>query len=308
MRIGLMLGDVVGGGPLEATVQEVVEAEDDGFDNVWFGQVFGLDVMTVIAIAGQRTSRIEIGTGVVPTYPRHPFVMAQQALTVQAATGGRFTLGIGLSHHTVIESMWGMSYEKPARHMREYLTIVRELLHARRTVFQGEVYRVAAGLSLQDVEPPQILVAALAPVMLRTAGELAEGTVTWMTGAKALEKHVVPRLTRAAEGAGRPVPRVSVGLPVCVTDDAASAKERAARMFQVYGTLPNYRRMLDIEGAPGPADIAIVGDEAAVERQIRAVASAGGTDFFGAVFPVGDDPGASIGRTRALLKTLVGKV
>jgi alkanesulfonate monooxygenase SsuD/methylene tetrahydromethanopterin reductase-like flavin-dependent oxidoreductase (luciferase family) len=144
--------------------------------------------------------------------------------------------------------------------------------------------------------------------MLKMCGEQTDGTITWMVGPRTLETHIVPRLNKAAADAGRPAPRVVVGLPVAVTDDAAGARERAAQSFAVYGTLPNYQRVLGIEGAAGPADVAIVGNEAEVEAGIRAVAAAGTTDFLAASFPVGDDAKASLARTRALLKSLVGKV
>ncbi len=312
MRIGLNYGGVASIEAqiqsVEEHVQRVVDAEEDGFDSIWLAQIFGADALTVIALAGPRTSRIEMGTGVVPTYPRHPFVMAQQALTVQAATGGRLSLGIGLSHQPVIEGMWGLSYEKPARHMREYLSVLRPLVEKGNVGFSGEVFRVQGALQVPGAQPCPILIAGLAPMMLRIAGELADGTITWMTGPKTIETHIVPRITTAAEAAGRPAPRVGVALPVAVTDDAAAARERAAQEFQMYGALPNYRRMLDIEGAAGPADVAIVGTEAEVERQIREIAAAGATDFIAPLFPTDSDPDASMGRTRALLKSLVGKV
>ncbi len=304
MRVGLFIG----GGDLASTVDQIVDAEKAGFDSVWMGQVFGPDVLTAIAIAGQRTSRVEMGTGVVPTYARHPFVMAQQALTVQSATDGRLSLGIGLSHKPVIEGMWGMSYDHPAQHMREYLSVLLPLLRDGRVAFQGEMFRVTAPLQLKVAKPPPVLIAALAPIMLRTAGELTDGTVTWMTGARTIETHVAPRITAAAKGAGRPAPRIVVALPVAVTDDADAARQRAAALFQMYGTLPNYQRMLKLEGADGPANVAIVGDEAAVERQVRDIASAGATDFAAAIFPVGDDAAASMRRTSALMKTLIGKL
>lgn len=303
MRIGIMGGGMRG---LDAQVQMVVDAERDGYDSVWFGQTFDTDAMTAAAIAGQKTSRIEIGTSVVPTYGRHPFVMAQQAMTVQAATGGRFVLGIGPSHQVVIETMWGMSYERPARHVREYLAIVLPLLNEGRVAFSGAVYATAAGLQMPNVTPPQVMISALAPIMLKLAGEQTAGTITWMTGAAAIKSHVAPSLAAAANAAGRPQPRICVGLPVAVTDDVAAAKERAAQVFQVYGTLPNYRRVLDKGGAAGPADVAVLGDEASVERQLRDLAAAGATDFFGAVLPVGDDASTSIARTNDLLKNLVG--
>ena len=312
MRIGLNYGGVASlEGQiknLDEHVERIVQAERDGFDSVWIAQIFGADALTVIALAGERTERIEVATGVVPTYPRHPFVMAQQALTVQAATGGRLTLAIGLSHQPVVEGMWGLSYEKPARHMREYLSVLRPLLRGEPVAFRGEVFRVAGGLQVPGATPPPVLVAALAPAMLRIAGELADGTVTWMTGRKTIETHIVPRISKAAEAAGRPQPRVCVALPVAVTDDATAARESATQEFQLYGQLPNYRRMLDIEGAAGPADVAIVGIEAEVERELRALAGVGVTDFSPALYPAGADGAATMTRTRELLKGLVGQI
>ncbi|MCH8007252.1 MAG: LLM class F420-dependent oxidoreductase [Chloroflexi bacterium] len=312
MRIGLNYGGVAS---IEARiqsvdehVQRVVDAEEDGFDSIWIAQIFGADALTVIALAGPRTKRIEMGTGVVPTYPRHPFVLAQQALTVQAAAGGRLTLGIGLSHQPVIEGMWGLSYDKPARHMREYLSVLRPLVEEGTVAFSGDVFRVQGALQVPGAQPFPILIAGLAPMMLRIAGELADGTVTWMTGPKTIETHIVPRISAAAEAAGRPAPRIGVALPVAVTDDATAARKQAAQEFQMYGFLPNYRRMLDIEGAQGPEDVAVIGTEAEVESQIRAIAAAGTTDFIAALFPTDGDPDASMTRTRALLKSLVGKV
>jgi F420-dependent oxidoreductase-like protein len=305
MKMGVFFG---GSGDLENLVTTAVRAEEQGFDAMWYGQVFGPDVMTAVALAGPRTSRIEFGTSVVPTYPRHPHVMAQQALTVQAATGGRFSLGIGLSHHMVVQGMWGMSYERPAVHMREYVTVVKSLHESGRADFSGEFFNVHANLEAAQTPPPPVLIAALAPVMLKVAGALADGTITWMTGPKTLESHIVPRISRAANEAGRPEPRVVSALPVAVWDDVQEAREKAARSFAVYGTLPNYRRMLDIEGVSGPADIAITGNEAEVEHQVRAVAATGATDFVAAEFPVGDDPKASLARTREVLMGLVGKV
>lgn len=307
MRIGLMFGDAPTG-TLSDTVQQVVDAERDGFDNVWFGQIFGADALTVIALAGDKTSRIEIGTAVVPTYPRHPFAMAQQAMTVQSAINGRLVLGIGLSHQPVIENMWGMSYEHPARHMREYLSVLKPLVNDGRVSFNGEVFRTTGGIQVPGAKPFPIIIAALAPMMLKIAGELADGTATWMTGTKTIASHVVPKITAAAEAAGRPQPRIAVGLPVVVTDDEAGARAKAAQAFQIYGQLVNYKRMLEKEGAANPGEVAIVGDEASVERQIRDLASAGATDFFAAIFPHGDDAAASTKRTRALVQSLVGKI
>lgn len=309
MRIGLTTSDAAGpAATLDAQVREIAACEQDGFESAWLNHVFGADALTLIALAGARTSRIELGTAVVPVYTQHPFALAQQAATTQAATDGRLTLGIGLSHKPVVENMWGLSYEHPARQMREYLAVLGPLLREGRVAHAGEVYRVAAGLQIPGTSPVPVLVAALAPAMLRIAAELADGTVTWMAGVKTIETHVIPRINAAAEAAGRARPRVCVGLPVAVTDDVAAARAKAAKTYQIYGQLPNYRRMLDIEGAGSPGDVALVGDETAVERQVRALASAGATDFAAVIFPSGGDARASVARTRALLKSLIGRV
>ena len=293
---------------IESHVQAAVDAETDGFDGIWYGQVFGAEVLTVIALAGQKTSRIQFGTAVVPTYVRHPTIMAQQALTVQVATNGRFALGLGLSHAPVVQGMWGLSYERPAVHMREYLNVVQPLLTDGMVSYSGEVFRVNAQASVPTTEPPSVLIAALGPVMLKMAGERTDGTILWMTGPKTIESHIVPRISKAAEAAGRPQPRIVAALPIAVTDDADTARQRAANLFAVYGALPNYQRVLNIEGADGPKDLAIVGNEAQVEQQLRDVASAGVTEFVANSFPTDDDAKASLARTNALVKSLVGKI
>jgi F420-dependent oxidoreductase-like protein len=192
--------------------------------------------------------------------------------------------------------------------VREYLSVLLPLVREGRVSFSGEFYKVNATAPVTVPKPLPVLISALAPIMLRIAGEMTDGTITWMAGPRTIESHIVPRITKAAESAGRPKPRIVVGLPVAVTDDAPAAREKAARSFQVYGTLPNYRRVLDIEGAPGPAEVAVVGNESEVEAQLRTLASAGATDFLAGEFPIGDDPQASLARTRACLKGLVGKL
>ncbi len=305
MRIGIGVGEL-GNQPatVDAVVEQVRAAERDGFASAWFANIFGLDAMTACAIAGRETERIELGTGVVPTYPRHPVAMAQQALSTSAACRGRFTLGIGLSHQIVIESMLGLSFAKPYSHMKEYLAVLGPLLREGQVSHAGEEFRVQAGVKVAGASAPPVLVAALAPKMLALAGREAAGTITWMTGSRTLAEHTVPRIREAAAAAGRPEPRIVCGLPVAVTDDPAAARARAAEVFVVYGSLPSYRAMLDREGAAGPADVAIVGDESAVGEQIERLGEAGVTDFLGAIFPVGDDPRGSVARTRELLARL----
>ena len=308
MKIGIFIGSMGASSGLMGQVQQAVDAENDGFDSFWSAQVAGVDALTLFALAGQRTERIRMGTAVVPTFPRHPVMLAQQALTANAATGGRIDLGIGLSHRPTVEERWGLPFERPAQHMSEYLSVLRSLVEGGSAHFEGEIFRVNADIDVPSAEPFPILVAALAPRMLRIAGEQADGTVTWMVGPRTLRTHVVPRITAAASDADRPAPRVCVGLPISVTDDPVGARLQAAEHFGRYGLLPSYRRMLDIEGVESPADIAVVGSEDEVTEQLAVVAEAGATELLASVFPHGDDEEASVARTRALLKSLIGKL
>lgn len=300
MRIGIFGGDTAG-----RTVDDVVAdanaAEGAGFASYAIPQIFALDAMGVLTVVGREVPRIELATGVVPTYGRHPITMAQQALTVQIASGGRFMLGIGLSHQMVIENMFGLSFEKPVRHMREYLAVLMPLLHEGTVSYKGETISAEATLGVEPHLLPPVVIAALGEQMLHVAGTMADGTVTWMTGPATLASHIVPTITSAAQRAGRPAPRVVAALPVCVTDDIDKARERAGRELQVYGFLPSYRAMLDREGAGSPGDVAIVGDEAAVGKQVSGLADIGVTDFIAAGFGSSDERD----RTRGLLRSLL---
>jgi len=301
VKIGLSLSEPSPGGDvLGALTSSIQQAADDGFASAWLANIFGLDALTALAVAGARVPGIELGTAVVPTYPRHPAALAQQALTVQTAIDGRLALGIGLSHQVVIEGMYGLSFDKPARHMKEYLEILLPLLATGRVSYDGEGLTARISLTRASDQPVPVYLAAMAPRMLHLAGAVAEGTILWMTGPQTVESHVLPKLTEAADGAGRPSPRVVCVLPVAVTDDPAGARAFADKAFSVYNDLPSYRAMLDLEGAEGPGDVAIVGDEDAVGEQIDALAVMGVTDFVAGAFATGDDAE----RTRALLSTL----
>jgi F420-dependent oxidoreductase-like protein len=300
MKIGIFGGDTAGR-TIDDVVADAKAAEADGFSSYALSQISGLDAMSVLTVVGREVPRITLETGVVPTYSRHPLTMAQQALTVQSASGGRFVLGIGLSHQIVIENMFGLSFDKPVRHMREYLSVLMPLLHDGICSFQGETISTNISVGVEPRLTPKVIIAALGEQMLRIAGSAADGTVTWMTGPQTLAAHTVPTITAAAETAGRPAPIVATSLPVCITTDIDAAKERAAQEFQVYGFLPSYRAMLDREGAEGPADVAIVGDEATVEKRVRALADAGVTEFVASIFGSREERD----RTRALLKSML---
>jgi 5,10-methylenetetrahydromethanopterin reductase len=302
MRIGISQDEPAGPEALVRLRDQFQHAADDGFASAWVTNIFGLDALTSLAVAGSQVPGIELGTAVVPTYPRHPAVLAQQALTTDTALGGRLTLGIGLSHKIVIEDMYGLSFDRPARHMREYLSILLPLLNGEQAAFDGETMRARIGLTTPRPARVPVLLAALGPQMLRLAGQRADGTVLWMTGPATVRDYVVPTIREAAQAAGRPSPRVVCLLPVCVTDDPEGARARANRVFAIYGQLPSYRAMLDREGAEEPGDIALTGDEESVAGQIRALEEGGVTDFVAAPFSRGEEAE----RTRALLKSLLG--
>jgi 5,10-methylenetetrahydromethanopterin reductase len=277
MRIGVWTALTQAGG-IDEMVATAKRAEAQGFASLWVPQVFGGDALTALAIAGRETTRIELGTSVVPTYPRHPMAMAEHAMTVQAASHGRLCLGLGLSHQVVIEGMYGYSFDKPARHMREYLTILQSINTTGSAAFAGETMKGFGTFNVGGHTPFPVVIAALAPRMLELAGTLADGTLTWCTGPATLADYIVPGITAAADKAGKSA-RVIASLPVCVTSDLTGAYERAATMFSIYGQLPSYRAMLDREGAGIAADIAITGTKAHVQDRIMQLRDIGVTDF-----------------------------
>jgi len=285
LRIGSMI-DV--DTSLPDTVAQLRRYKEAGLAHAFASQIFGPDALTLLAAAGAQVPGIDLGTGVVPVHPRHPMMLAAQALTVQWATGNRLLLGIGLSHQVVVEGIWGMSYDRPARYMKEYLSSLMPLLQGEAVKSTGERVTTNAfvPLGIPGAEAPPVLVAALGPTMLKLAGTVADGTVTWMTGTGTVASHIAPTITAAAQAAGRPAPRVVVSLPVAVTDAPEAARERINEALSIYPNLPSYRAMLDKEGAESPADIAFVGDEEAVAAAVAQLAEAGATDFVAAI--VGD--------------------
>ena len=274
--------------PLSDVVALLQRYREAGLDHAFASQIFGPDALTLLAVAGSQVPDIGLGTGVVPVHPRHPMMLAQQALTVQAATDNRLLLGIGLSHQVVVEGMWGMSYERPAAYMREYLASLMPLLHGETVRYDGErvTTNAFAPLEIAGVEAPPVLVAALGDTMLKLAGRVADGTITWMTGTATVGGHIAPTITAAAEAAGRPAPRVVVSLPIAVTADPEAAKARINEAFAIYPNLPSYKAMLDKEGAAAAGDIGLIGDEESVAASISKLADAGATDFVAAI--VGD--------------------
>jgi len=273
-------------GPIEDMVARAAEVAAEGLHSVWLPQSSSFDALTVLAAMGREVHRVELGTSVVPTFPRHPAMLAAQALTTNAATGGRLALGIGLSHRSTIEDSYGLSYDRPARHMREYLSVLLPTIRTGVADFTGETLAAHMTLSVPGAAPCPVYLAALQPTMLRLAGGLADGTITWCTGPVTLEERIVPIITETAKDAGRPTPRVIVALPCCVIDDEADGRQKADKQLEGYGKMPVYRAVLDTEGVSTPGDISVVGDERSVTDQLGRLAEIGASDFV--AIPCGD--------------------
>ena len=313
MRIGLMLGPERGryrDKPAQLAA-DARAAERDGFTSLWVPQIPGdFDAFTAITLRGQATERVELGTAVLPIQTRHPIAMAQEFLSNQMVCEGRFALGLGVSHHWVIDGQLGLPYERPAREMRRYLEVLNAALRGPGTVdVENDGYRVHSPMDVTDWGPNPVLLAALAPAMLRVAGELASGTILWMADERAVGEHIVPRLSEAAAGAGRPAPRVVAGVPValCPKDEVDAARGWANRVLGHAEYSPNYQRLLEHGDATDVGDVLAAGDEAAITERLRSFRDAGVTDLAARVLPMGPNRDARIEsrkRTEAFLSTL----
>ncbi|TDO14921.1 F420-dependent oxidoreductase-like protein [Mycobacterium sp. BK086] len=311
MRIGLMVGsdkERARADRLDGLLDDGKTAEAQGFASFWIPQVPGyLDAMTAVALLGHTTDRIEIGTAVVPIQTRHPLIMAQQALTTQAACGGRFTLGLGPSHHWIISDQLGLPYDKPAKLVRDYLDVLAAAFHGPGTVdTDNDSYRVHSPIDVSDETVP-VLVAALGPAMLKIAGERAGGTILWMADERAIGDYVAPTLAAAA---GNETARVVAGVPValCNERDIDDAKAYASEVLGHADFSPNYVRLLEHGDAEDVGDTMAAGDEATVRARLRSYRDAGVTDLAARVVPLGRDSEErrrSKERTQAFVASLV---
>ena len=313
MRIGIMIGPESRNyaGKVDRLCDDAQEADEAGFASAWIPQLpQDFDALTAAALMGRVTSRIELGTAVVPLQLRHPIAIGQQALSVQAVCNGRFTLGVGPSHHWIVDDMLGIPYERPARLVQDYLDVFDAMFAGPSPVdVENGRFRIHNPLDVTDVTPTPVLLAALGPVMLRIAGERSDGTILWMADERAIADHVVPRITKAAAAGGRALPRVVAGIPVglCRDDEVDAARERANRILGHAEYSPNYQRLLERGDAGDVGDIAAVGSEEAVERRLRSFADAGATDVSVRILPVGkgrEELTESSRRTREFLASL----
>lgn len=245
------------------------DAAGRGLDGFWTNQnPGGWDPLTLLAMLDRRPP--EIGTAILATYPRHPVTTATEALTVQASIGGGLMLGIGPSHAWYIQDRLGLSYASPLRHTREYLAVLRPLLHGEHVRYRGEFFTVDVGLEV-SAPAPALIMAALGPRMLELAREFADGVVsTWVTP-EIIAERVAPRLG--------PDARIVVQVITMLTTDPEQARETIARDFAAVGDLPAYRASLGHAGLAGPADTVVAGDEEAIADALARFRDAGATDL-----------------------------
>jgi 5,10-methylenetetrahydromethanopterin reductase len=301
MRISLNLVSAIGTSPIDATVAALAKMRDEGVRRVWMAQMpFDGDLLTALAVALREVDTIEVGSAVLPIQNQHPMLLAQRALTLNTIAGGRFILGLGMTHQVVTEGMWGIPYDKPVRRMREYLDALEPLLAGEAVDAVGETVTARGALQIPGAPAPEVYLAALGPQMLKLCGQRTAGTLTWMCGPKTLGEHVGPALREAAAEAGRPEGdvRVVAGLPISVTDDIDGARAQAAEQFGNYGFLPSYRAMLDREGYEKPEDVAIIGDEETVSERLDELSVLGVDEVSAVAFDASPEVRE---RTRALL-------
>ncbi|MFD7484235.1 TIGR03564 family F420-dependent LLM class oxidoreductase [Streptomyces mirabilis] len=312
VRVGVMIGPERGDSARKVArmIDDVTWAERAGLDTAWVPQIpTDFDALTAVALMGARTERIEIGTAVVPLQTQHPIALARQALSAQGAANGRLALGLGPSHHWIVQDMLGLPYERPAAFTRDYLEVLDAALRGPGPVdVENGTFTVHNPLDLGPVAPLPVLLAALGPVMLALAGERADGTVLWMADERAVADHVVPRITKAADGAGRPAPRIVAGIPVCLCrpGEVDAARERANRILGEAEISPNYQRLLDYGDARDIGDLCAAGDERAIAARFRRFADAGVTDLSVRLLPIGEGREELIASKRRTREVLAG--
>ena len=317
MRIGVMLGPERGryATKVDRMVEDARWAEDAGLASVWIPQIpDDFDALTAATVVGRETARIEVGTAVVPIQPRHPVALAQQALSTQAVCEGRLALGLGVSHHWVIDEMLGLPYDKPVAELRAHLDVLEAAFAGPGPVdVENDRFRVHNPLDITDITPTPVLLAALGPVMLRLAGERTDGTILWMADERAIGEHIAPAITAAAASAGRRPPRVVAGVPVCLCapDEVQEAVDRTNRVLSEAEVSPNYQALLDRGDARVVGDLLAAGTEEMIEKRLRSFADAGATDISVRVVAIGADRDAKVEssrRTREFLASLGGRL
>lgn len=266
---------------VEDIVEQASTAHQLGIRAVWLGQRFDLDSLSMAAIVGAKVPGISVGTSIVPINPRHPIVVASQAQTAQAASHGRFTLGIGLGAPALEIGAFGIDEKRPIRRLREYLQVLRALIESGSADIQGETLTAHPPMptTVRGGNAIPILVAAMGSQALTVTGELADGTLPFLAGPRTLATRIVPAINRAASEAGRPSPQVVAAVVAVVTDDPEAARARAIGELAFYETIPSYRRILDEEGVERAGDLAVIGNEEQVTAELNRYRNAGASEL-----------------------------
>ena len=264
---------------LDESVRRAQAAERLGYESVWTRQLPGeRDAALVLAAYAMHTERIKLGTGVLPVYTRHPSAMAQMAATLDELSGGRFILGIGVSHKVTVEGMWGLHLEHPVDAMREYVTIVRSIVRDGQVAFEGRHFTARVAYSGPRRADMPLMISAVNPRMLELAGEVADGVVLYMCGPEYINDEVLPALRRGREKAGKSMAgfEVVAGIDACVTSDRTAALGVYQKTLDRYASLPYYRRAMEA-GHFDADNLAAIGDATQVRDAIARYREAGVT-------------------------------
>jgi F420-dependent oxidoreductase-like protein len=266
---------------VDDVVDQARRAYQIGVRQVWFAQQFDYDAISLAALVGAAVPGLGVGTFVVPVNPRHPLIVAAQAQTAQAATHGKFSLGLGLGGHAVEEQAFGKKWPNPVGRLREHLEVLRSIFDTGAVDHHGSEFVAAPEwpVAVGGGTPVPVYVAAMGPKALRVTGELADGTLPYLAGPRTLSDFIVPTISEAASAAGRPAPRIIAAVPVVVSDDVDSAKALAAEELAFYQNIPSYAKVIAREGVESAGELAAVGPAEAVRAQLRRYLDAGATDL-----------------------------
>jgi len=259
---------------------QATRAYELGVRQVWLAQQFDHDAIALAGLVGAAVPGLGVGTSVVPINPRHPLIVASLAQTAQAASHGHFSLGLGLGAHEPERQAFGTSWPNTIQRLRDHLAVLRSIFDTGTVDFSGDEISAHPGWPVRVAggTPIPVYVAAMGPKALQVTGELADGTLPFIAGPRAIAEFIEPTIAKAAADAGRPKPRVIASVPVLVSDDVDAARARAAQELAFYATIPSYQKVIAREGVDSVADLAVVGPAESVKRQLQSYLDAGATD------------------------------
>ncbi|OBI16672.1 LLM class F420-dependent oxidoreductase [Mycobacterium sp. E2327] len=266
---------------VDDVIEQARRAHELGVGQVWLAQRVNYDAISLAGLIGAAVPGLGVGTSVVPINPRHPLIVASLAQTAQAAAHGNFSLGLGLGARQIERQTFGVDWSNSIERLRDHLTILRSVFDNGSVDFRGEELGASPAWPVQVAggTPVPLYVAAMGPKALRVTGELADGTLPYLAGPRTIGEFIAPAITRAAAEAGRPAPRVIAAVPVVLSDDADAARTYAAEQLGFYQTIPSYQKVIAREGVDSVTELAAIGSEDAVVKQLRRYLDAGATDL-----------------------------